>query len=170
LTSRLLPVLLASLLLPFEATAQGTTPPPKPEAKGELGPTVKCTIRSILAEEKAGGIDKRLEFLRREFSKPPFSAYHTLKLVDSRDMVIGQDSRQRVNLPNGKILRLTFKERLLGRRNRLRLRMQLSITPPNEKRFLPGTQFSIINKGTLLVAGDKLKDGTLVVGITCQEK
>ena len=173
MTSRSALALLAFLLVPLAAVAGGTDKP-KVEPKNEPGPAVKCTIRSVLAEEKAGGgLDKRLTFLRKEFGKPPFSAYKTLKLLDSRDLVIPQDSRQKVNLPNGKVLRLTFKERLLGRQNRLRLRMQLAITPPNEKRFLPGMLFTIINKGTLLVAGDKVgkpQDGTLVVGITCQVK
>jgi hypothetical protein len=162
-------VLLSLLLLPTAASAGGAATP-KVEPKAEPGPVARCTIRSIIAEEKGGGIDKRLAFLRREFGKPPFSAYHTLKLLDARDLVIPQGGRQRVNLPNGKILQLTFKERLLGRKDRLRLRMHLSITPPNERRFLPGTLFTIVNKGTLLVAGDRYKDGTLAVGITCQTK
>jgi hypothetical protein len=162
---------LALLLIPVAALAGGTATPKTAPRKVEPGPAVKCTIRSVLAEEKAGGgIDRRLAFLRREFGKPPFSAYRTLKLLESHDLVIAQDSRQRVNLPNGKILFLTFKERLLGRKDRLRLRMHLSITPPDEKRFLPGTLFTIANRGTLLVAGDKHKGGTLVVGITCAEK
>ena len=166
------PALLRVLILLSPAVAlAGGTATPKQQPKSLPGPAVKCTIRSILAEEKAGGsIDKRLTFMRREFGKPPFSAYRTLRLLDSRDLLIAQGSNQRVNLPNGKILRLTFKERLLGRKDRLRLRMHLSITPPNERRFLPGTLFTIGNNGTLLVAGDKHKGGTLVVGITCQTK
>ncbi len=170
MTFRPLPLSLVFVLVPL-AVAAGGTDKPKVEPKTEPGPAVKCTIRSVLAEEKAGGgLDKRLAFLRKEFGKPPFSAYKTLKLLDSRDLVIPQEGSKKVSLPNGKVLRLTFKERLLGRKDRLRLRMHLSITPPNEKRFLPGTLFSIVNRGTLLVAGDKHKDGTLVVGITCAEK
>jgi hypothetical protein len=174
LTSRFALGLLVFLLIPLAAAAGGTDRP-KVEPKTEPGPSVKCTIRSVLAEEKAGGgLDKRLAFLRKEFGKPPFSSYKTLKLLDSRELVIPQDGSKRVNLPNGKVLRLQFKERLLGRKDRLKLRMHLSITPPNEKRFLPGTLFTIINKGTLLVAGDKVggkpTDGMLVVGITCQAK
>jgi hypothetical protein len=173
LTSRRALALIVFLLIPLAAAAGGTDKP-KVEPKTEPGPSVKCTIRSVLAEEKPGGFDKRLAFLRKEFSKPPFSTYKTLKLLDSRDLVIPQDGSKRVSLPNGKLLRLQFKERLLGRKDRLKLRMHLSITPPNEKRFLPGTLFTIINKGTLLVAGDKVggkpTDGMLVVGITCQAK
>ncbi len=164
-------LLLGLLLLGVPAQAgPGPSPKTEPPKPAEPGPAVKCTIRSILAQQTPGGIDKRLSFLRRELSKPPFSAYHTLKVLESKDIEILQGGRQQVGLPNGKVLKLTFKERLLGRKDRLRLRMHLSITPPQERRFLPGTLFTIVNRGTLLVAGDKLKDGTLVVGITCQSK
>jgi len=176
--SRLAPLLL--LLLTVAAAAQPKPPPPpspktpaKVEPKVEPkvdGPAVKCTIRSIIANESPGGIDKRLAFIKKQLSKPPFSAYRSLRLLEAKEIVVPQDGRRSLTLPNGKILKLTFKERLLGRKDRLRLRLHLSITPPKETRFLPGTLFTIVNHGTLLVAGDKLKDGTLVVGITCQTK
>jgi len=141
-----------------------------PPAKAEPGPAVKCTIRSILGTQSPDGIDKKLAFLKRQLSKPPFSAYKTLKLIESKDLVVPQDHSSTLKLPNDKLLKLTFKERLLGRKDRLRLRLHLTISDPAQKRFLAGTLFTIINKGTLLVAGDKYKDGTLVVGITCQAK
>lgn len=147
------------------------TDPGKPEpTKLEPGAAVKCTIRSILGQDSAGGVDKRLSFLRAQFHKPPFSAYKSVKLLEAHELLIPQGGSQELNLPNGKVLKLTFKERLLGRKDRLKLRLHLSITPPQQKTFLPGTLFTILNRGTLLVAGDKLKDGTLVVGITCQAK
>jgi hypothetical protein len=132
---------------------------------------VKCTVRMILAEEKpSGGLDKRLAFLKKQFSQPPFSAYKTISLLEVKELSILQGQRQQLTLPNGKLFRLTFKERLLGRKNRLRLRMHLSITPPKETRFLPGTLYTIGNKGLFLVGGDKHKGGTLVIATTCQAK
>jgi hypothetical protein len=157
----------------FGASAAHATEPDKVDA------VARCTIRTILAQEKPGaaadkkaahGVDRRLAFLRRQLGRAPFSAFKAFRLLDAKELVIPQGGRKELALPNGKVMRLTFKERLLGRKDRLNLRMHLSITPPKEKRFLPGTLFTIVNKGTLLVAGDKLKDGTLVVGVTCEAR
>jgi hypothetical protein len=134
------------------------------------GTAVQCTIRSIHGLTGPGGIDKRLAFLRKQLSKPPFSAFKTLKLLEAKALVVPQNATKKAKLPTGKILKLTFKEQLLERKNKIRLRLHLSITPPKKTRFLPGTLYTIADRGTLLVAGDSYKGGTLVVGITCQSK
>ncbi len=161
-------LLCALLLLPGPIHAANAAP--LPALKVATGVVAKCAIRSILGLQSAGGIDKRLTFLRRQLTKPPFSAYKRLTLLEEKEIEIPQTAMKHVVLPNGKILKLTFKERLLGRKDRLKLRFHLSITPPKETRFLPGTIFTISNHGTLLVAGDKFRDGTLVVAMTCQVK
>ena len=132
---------------------------------------VKCTIRSMHGLQVAGGIDKRLSSLRKQLSKPPFSAYKTIKLLEAKELVVPRQATRQLKLVTGKILKLTFKETLLQRKDKLRLRLHLSITPPKKKtKFLPGTIYTIADRGTLLVAGDRHGKGTLVVGITCQHK
>ena len=134
------------------------------------GDSVTCTIRSIHGLAAAGGLDKRLRPLLKQLARPPFSSFKTMKLIKASALEIPQSSMKQLTLPTGKILKLTFKEKLLGRKDKTRLRMHLSITPPKKTRFLPGTLFTIANGGTLLVAGDKYNGGTLVVGVTCQAK
>ena len=134
------------------------------------GEDVQCTIRSMHGIEAPGGIDKRLASLRKQLAKPPFSAYKTIKLLEAKQLSLPQNKTQQVKLPTGKILKLTFKEKLLQRKDQLRLRLHLSITPPKQTKFLPGTLYTIADRGTLLVAGDRYQQGTLVVGITCQQK
>jgi hypothetical protein len=130
-----------------------------------------CTIRSIHGLTQPGGIDKRLALLRKQFSKPPFSAFKTLKLLDKAELQVPKNDTKKTKLPTGKILRLTYKEKLLERKDQIRLRIHLSITPPKKKeRFLPGTVYTIANGGTILVGGESYKEGTLVVGITCKAK
>lgn len=158
-------------ILTFPVVARADSPPVLVKARLlASGDTVQCTIRSIHGLQGKGTIDRRLAFLRKQLSKPPFSAYRTMHLLGSKDLLLGQAATQQVKLPTGKILKLTFKEKLLQRKDQLRLRMHLSITPPKQTRFLPGTTFTIANGGTLLVAGDSYRSGTLVVGITCQAK
>ena len=131
------------------------------------GSAVSCEVSSILATEEKGGIDSRLKSLKKQLAKPPFSAFKTMKLLASRKLIVPKGGKKATTLPSGKILTLSFKEKLLEKKDDVRLRMHLSIAPPKSKKFLPGTVFTIVDGGTLLVAGDKHKGGTLVVGITC---
>jgi hypothetical protein len=163
--ARLMPLCVPAALLLLAAPASAAPEGSTDTAKGDA---VSCTIRSIHGLQAKGKIDKRLAFLRKQLSKPPFSAYRTMKLLEAKELKLAQAGRKKVPLPTGKVLKLTFKEKLLGRKDDIRLRMHLSITPPKAKRFLPGTLFTIADGGTLLVAGDKYKKGTLVVGITCE--
>jgi len=133
------------------------------------GDKVSCLVRAIDGQDKPGGIDKRLTALKKQLQKPPFSAYKSLRLLESKTLIVARGATQNNKLPTGKILRLTFKEKLLVQK-KIRLRMHLSITPPKAKGFLPGTLFTIADGGTLLVAGDPYKGGTLVVGVTCSAK
>lgn len=163
------------LALPSTTAAQPTKPARSaPVAKARLvvaaGDSVKCTIRSIHGLKASGGIDKRLNPLRKQLAKDPFSAFRTMKLLKAVDLDLPQSVTKQVKLPTGKILKLTFKEKLLARKDQLKLRLHLSITPPKKKGYLPGTLFTIANRGTLLQAGDKHNGGILVVGITCQAK
>jgi hypothetical protein len=152
-------IVATGVLLMFGLTAASTQAAP-----------ASCTIRSIHGLAAPGGLDKRLRPLHKQLARPPFSSFKTMKLIKASALVIPQNSMKQVTLPTGKILKLTFKEKLLERKDKVRLRMHLSITPPKKTRFLPGTLFTIANGGTLLVAGDKYKGGTLVVGVTCLAK
>lgn len=132
--------------------------------------SVRCTVRSMLGTQKAGSVDKRLSFLSKQLAQPPFSAFKSFKLLAAKELKIGQGATEELVLPSQKLLRLSFTEKLLDGNNKVRLRLHLSITPPKRKKFLPGTQFSIADGGTLLVGGDKHADGTLVVGVTCKSQ
>ena len=139
-------------------------------ASASAADSVQCTIRSMHGLQRKGTIDPRLASLRRQLSKPPFSSFKTIALLESKELTVVRGKVARTKLPTKKILRLTFKERLLSAKKEVRLRMHLSITPPRALGFLPGTLFSIANGGTLLVAGDRYSGGTLVVGVTCLAK
>jgi hypothetical protein len=141
-----------------------------PAGAARAADVVACTVRAMHGLEKAGRIDKRLTFLKKQLSKPPFSAFKTIDLLQTYKLAAAQGKVVRTKLPTKKILKLTFKEKLLGPKTSVRLRMHLSITPPRAIGYLPGTQFTIADGGTLLVAGDAYKGGTLVVGITCKSK
>lgn len=133
------------------------------------GDRVHCLVRSILGEDKPGGFDGQLSTLKKQLSKPPFSPYKSLRLLETHSLELGRGAREQLELPTGKLLKLRFREKLLVR-EMVRLRMYLSIAPPKDKDLLPGTIFTIEEGGTLMVAGDRHQNGTLIVGITCQSR
>lgn len=155
----------AMLAAPLPASAAGK----KSAVKVAAADQVQCTIRTAVGSEKKGGIDKRLSKLRKQFSKPPFSAFKSIKLLSTRSLNIAQGAAQRTTLPNSKVLKLTFKERLLAQ-GKQRLRLHLSITKPKSRKFLPGTLYTIADGGTLLVGGAQHQGGTLIFAITCKAK
>lgn len=131
---------------------------------------VRCQLHVMLGVKAPGGIDPRLKQLRRQLLKSPFDDFKTIKLLTDRALRIQRKQLANVALPTGKLLKLTYKEKLLDAKNKVRLRMHLSITPPKTRDFLPGTLFSIADGGTLLVAGERHQGGTLIIGISCRSR
>ena len=127
------------------------------------GDSVKCTVRSIHAHQRPGGIDKRLAFMRKLLARPPFSAFKTFELVAVNVLDIPKAVTRETTLPTKKVLQLTFKDKLLVGK-KVRLRMHLTIKPKIK------TTFNIADRGTMLLAGATYKNGKLVVGITCAAK
>lgn len=130
---------------------------------------VACTVRAMHGLEAAGGIDKRLKVLKKKLKRPPFSPYKTIKLLQAKKLTIAQSSHQQTTLPDGKVLRLTFKEKLLLK-GRLRVRMHLKLSEPKSKKLLARTIYSIADGGTFLVAGAKYKGGIMIIGVTCKAR
>lgn len=126
-----------------------------------------CTVRALHGLQTPGGVDKQIVSLKRQLSKPPFSAFKSIKQLSSKKLSVTQGALQKTTLPNGKVLQLSFKEKLLLKQ-KLRLRMKLKIVKPGTKKFIAGTLFTIADGGTLLVAGTKYQNGTLIVGVTCK--
>ncbi len=124
---------------------------------------VKCTVRCIHAHQGAGGIDKRLAFLRKQLSRPPFSSFKSFQLLTVKELDIPRSVTREAPLPTKKLLKLTFKDKLLVGK-KVKLRMNLSIKPKLN------TTYTIVDRGTMLLAGAKYKNGTLVVGTTCAAK
>jgi hypothetical protein len=145
------------------------------------GGPVKCLVRAIHGSgQQAPGpqgpppsIDPRLSSLQKQLSMRPFASFKTIKLLNTKEIELPESSSTSVTLPSGKILMLAFKERVQRRPGAeivLRLRLSISTPKPSPKERRFGTTFTIASQGTLLVAGDHYRGGTLVVGITCANK
>lgn len=159
--TRVLTLLCALILVSVPAHAD---PPGKKKGiRVAQADAVKCTVRCIRAHQGAGGIDKRLTFLRKLLAEPPFSAFKSFELLTVKALNIPRSQTREAPLPTKKTLSLTFKDKLvLGKK--VKLRLQLAIKPKLN------TVYTISDGGTMLVAGAKHRGGKLVVGITCAAK
>jgi len=129
-----------------------------------------CTVRAIRALAHKGGIDKRLRFLRRQLSRAPFSAFRSFKLLSAKKLAIPHGASRKTTLPGGRLLKLTFKDKLLLKR-KVRLRMHLRVhKTARAKKLLQNTLYTVVNGRTFLNVYAAEKGKALVVGITCSAK
>lgn len=114
----------------------------------------------ILASEKGGTIDSTLANITA-LSKPPFNAYHSMKVLTRSDISLTVGKPVDVELPNGRRLNLTLQERKPDGRSKV----QVSINRPNQKDYLPLLEVIASPGEPFFVAGQKYQDGTLVIGV-----
>ncbi len=162
---RVLTLLFALTLVSGAAATAAHADPPgkKKQVRVAQADAVKCTVRCIRAHQGAGGIDKRLAFMRKLLARPPFSAFKSFELLTVKALVIPRSQTREAPLPTKKTVSLTFKDKLV-RGTKVKLHLRLAIKPKLN------TVFKISDGGTMLVAGAKHRGGKLVVGITCAAK
>lgn len=118
------------------------------------------------APESGVKIDPRIDRLRPNLLKPPFTAWREFVLLDKRTLDLQPKVPQQVPLPNGKIASLTFLEHLPaidGKHHRVR--MQLQIDGPRKL----DTVFVVHEGGVVLQAGQHYQGGLLVLGTSCDQ-
>ncbi len=143
------------------AVAEPPVPPPVSPKRTRAN--VRCTVRSIHALRSGHGLDRRLNYLRTQLRRPPFTGLGSFRLLATTKLDLGRDVEAHAPLPGGRELKVTFLGLARGKKG-LRLHMQLSMAPKLS------TRFYLTNGGTMLVAGSRHKAGTLVVGITCRRR
>ncbi len=155
---------LATLLGCWPALAAPLAPP-----RVAAGDQILCTVRAIHALQRPGKLDRRLDFLRKQLTSPPFAGFRTMSLLSAQELTIPQASSKAVVLPNGVRLRLTFREKVL-QGGQVHLRVLSTSSRPQEKRKLAQTLYKLMDHGTTLVVHPGFKGGALIVGLTCQAR
>jgi hypothetical protein len=125
------------------------------------GARVHCTVRSVHALKTEGGLDAKLEPLRRLLKKEPFTVYKTFKLLEEQARDLDQKVPVQFKLKNGKTLTLTFVERLLDDKDRTHLR--LTVDYPGLK-----SQQKVGDGAPIPYVVGEYQGGTLLVVTTCK--
>lgn len=125
------------------------------------GEKVSCAVRSIHAQKAAGEFDKRLEPLRK-LLQTVLPDYKAFRLLSSTDLDIPRGQDRKASLPTGEELKLSFIEKLLGRKDHIKLRMKLSVPPRIESMV-----YTITDGGTHFAGWDH-QGGRLAIAITCK--
>ena len=125
-------------------------------------PAVPAEVLVVLAsgEEGPNGIDASLSDIRA-LKHPPFNEYKTLKLLSRTKVQLPRDQSVEIALPNGRTLVLRLVKKLPDGR----AKVQVSISRPNRKEYLPLLEVIASTGEPFFVAGQRYDGGTLVLGI-----
>jgi hypothetical protein len=114
----------------------------------------------ILASEEAGPVDPSLAQIPA-LSKPPFSGFRSMQILTRSAVSLGSGKAVDLALPNNRRLSITLREKMPDGRSKV----QVSITRPNEKDYLPLLEVIASPNEPFFVAGQKYQKGTLVIGV-----
>jgi hypothetical protein len=150
-----------SLLL---ATPSGLAAEPHPkdakEKKPELLATFSAEVLVLHATNSKKGIDARIGTMP-ELGKPPFSSYDSYELLERSKLPLDKQAPKTLKLPNGRVL----ETRLLEILSQDLVRLSASINQPGGKEFLPLLEVKAKVGQAFIVAGQRYKQGILVLVI-----
>lgn len=140
-------------------------PAPGATAAAATKDSASCSVRIIHAQSEGGAIDKSLDPLRPQLTRPPLSAWKSFKLLEQKDLTLQHKAPGAVfAVPGDHQGTLEFLDKV-EKEGKLRLRLRLQLQDGAAK--LLSTTFVIDNGGTMLQAGTKHEKGMLVLGLTC---
>jgi hypothetical protein len=131
-------------------------PPPK-----EPKATVFVEVLVLHATHGKKEIDERLRDLE-ELAKPPFSTYERYRLIDQARLPLLAGSPKTRRLPNGRVLRTELKQMVSSDT----VRLLASINQPGAADFLPLLEVKAKIGQRFIVAGQRHKNGILVLVIS----
>lgn len=124
------------------------------------GTAVPAEVLVVLASGEEGSVDESLSDIRA-LKHPPFNEYKTLKLLSRSKVQLPLDQAVEVPLPNGRMLVLRLVKKLPDGR----AKVQVSISRPHRKEYLPLLEVIASTGEPFFVAGQRYDGGTLVLGI-----
>lgn len=124
---------------------------------GQAAPVIKINVKVILASQKGGSMDSRLQGLTRELQS--VFRYASYKLLSEKSMTLSLKNAGSVSLPGGRMMRI-IPQGLSGNRVTLKLKIHKG------KRKIFQTVIQLLNKGSLTVGGPKHKGGYLLFNIS----
>lgn len=127
---------------------------------------VKAEVIVLHATNDGKGIDPTIGKIPA-LEKPPFSAYNTYKLLERADLKLPKGEAKDKDLPDGGKLFVTFKDVVKGKKagEPDKFVLSASLNKADKKTFLPGVEVNAQKGEWFFIAGQKYKNGILVIGI-----
>jgi len=140
-------------LLALLVTQTLLSPRAKADTSGE--------VLVILGREKPGAVDAELKKITA-LNNPPFKSFQSMSTLSKISVSLTPGKDTLTDLPNGQQLRLT----LIEKQSATRFKIKVSINQADKKKeFLPLLEVSTALGEYFFVAGQKYKDGTLIIGV-----
>jgi hypothetical protein len=130
-------------------------------------PAPSCGIKVILATHEGNGMDPRLVGVKHYLAKDPFTSYKSFQLLDEKKWAMRPAQAEKLKLPNGKEVALTYVDSATGPNGR-RVRLRLEIS--DEAKKLLNTTFALDEGAYVLQAGQRHSSGLLILGVSCDKK
>jgi hypothetical protein len=130
---------------------------------GDSKTAVKTEVLVLHGTNDGKGLDPKIGKLP-QLQEPPFSAYNSYKLLKREDLDLEQGKASNVQLPNESKLGLKL-EGVEEAKKGKRYKLEASIEGAKGKAFLPGVKWSAAKGEFFFLAGQKHKEGILVLGI-----
>jgi hypothetical protein len=146
----------------FEGPGDGPAPAP-----GNVAPaSVPAEVMVVHALNNETGIDPRIGKIPA-LSKPPFSAYNSYKLLSRTNVALPRGQVSPLSLPQGRTLRLVYREMQGARRPGAPPRYVLtaSIQGKNGKAFLPSMEVNAKAHEWFWIGGQSYQGGTIFIAI-----
>jgi hypothetical protein len=111
-------------------------------------------------------MDPNIKRLRPYLERAPFTAWKSFRLLGEKDLPIAEHASASFELPNGKQASLTYVGHFVAADGDHRMRLQLGITDGAKKML--HTTFVLDEGGVVMQAGQRLGNGLLILGVSCQ--
>jgi len=125
----------------------------------------RCTLKVVNALPGEGGIDQRITRLRPYLQAPPYTHWHSFKLLSEKDAELTPGATASYPLPNGRAATVTYTEHGQAPNGKHLVRGVFHVEAP---RSAARTAFALDEGGLFMVAGEKFGGGILIYSLSCK--
>jgi hypothetical protein len=129
-----------------------------------VAPPARCTLKVIEASEKPGGIDPQIVRLRPYLQKPPFSHWHSFKLLSQKEHEIAPGGTVMYPVPNGHEATATYTRHQLEPNGKHRVNGVFRV---RGQRTAMKMEFTLDEGGIVNYVGEAHHGGWLIYSLSC---
>jgi hypothetical protein len=125
----------------------------------------RCMLKVVHALPGEGGIDPGITRLRPYLQQPPYTHWHSFKLLSQQEDEILPGATASYRLPDNRSAKVTYTEHGMSPGGKHLVRGVFHVEGP---RASARTTFSLDEGGLFMVAGEKYNGGILIYSLSCK--